>query len=249
MAPTNASFGSTAPKASQKRNSSSMASESDTDAPIPATKKAKGQTKSTKAAKPSVTTSYTANDLESLSHAELVAYVKDLQKQLDASKKSPSTSTNVQEISPDELKKKVEHLRTLMVRQIKKAMTLEPSCKTGSATFSQDFVVQNPQIIQKLFSRVIKDNGKAWKMKKLSAEEFEVRGQISWLPRTSWLTCFTQEAVGSIGASVRYDYLELTSDVTVRWDAENGTVKCSGKYGKLGTGVLNMKQEATVKSD
>lgn len=230
MAPTNASFGFTAPKASQKRNSSSMASESDTDAPIPATKKAKGQTKSTKAAKPSVTTSYTANDLESLSHAELVAYVKDLQKQLDASKKSPSTSTNGQEISPDELKKKVEHLRTLMVRQIKKAMTLEPSCKTGSATFSQDFVVQNPQIIQKLFSRVIKDNGKAWKMKKLSAEEFE-------------------GAVGSIGASVRYDYLELTSDVTVRWDAENGTVKCSGKYGKLGTGVLNMKQEATVKSD
>lgn len=66
-----------------------------------------------------------------------------------------------------------------MVRQIKKAMTWKPSCKTGSATFSQDFVVQHPQIIKKLFARVMKDNGKAWKMKKLSAEDFEVRGYIS----------------------------------------------------------------------
>ena len=43
--------------------------------------------------------------------------------------------------------------------------------------------------------------------------------------------------------------LELTSNVTVRWDAENGTVKCSGKYGKRGTGVLNVKQAASVESD
>ena len=41
---------------------------------------------------------------------------------------------------------------------------------------------------------------------------------------------------------MRYAYLDLTSDVTVRWDAENGTMKCSGKYGKRGTGVLNMKE-------
>lgn len=176
MALTNMGF---APKPSQKRKSSSIASDSDSDAPIPATKKAKGPTKSTKAATPSVTTSYTANDLEHLSHAELVAYAVDLQKRLDAGKKSLSTSSNAQELDPEELKKKVEHLRTLMVRQIKKAMTWKPSCKTGSATFSQDFVVQHPQIIKTLFARVTKDNGKAWKMKKLSAEDFEVRGHIS----------------------------------------------------------------------
>ena len=175
MAPTKVGFGSTAPKPTLKRNSSSIASDSDSDALVPATKKAKGPTKSTMAATPPVTTSYIANDLEDLSHAELVAYVIDLQKRLDASKKSLSTSTNAQELSPEELKKKVEHLRTLMVRQIKKAMTWKPSCKTGSATFSQDFVVQHPQIVKKLFARVIKDNGKAWKMKKLSAEDFEVR--------------------------------------------------------------------------
>ena len=39
-----------------------------------------------------------------------------------------------------------------------------------------------------------------------------------------------------IEASIRYDNLILTNDVTVRWDAENGTMKCSGKYGKYGTG-------------
>ena len=178
MAPTKVGFGSTAPKPSLKRKSSSIASDSDSDAPTPATKKAKGPNKSTKAATPSVI-SYTANDLENLSHAELVAYAIDLQKRLDASKKSLSTSANAQELNPEELKKKVEHLRTLMARQIKKAMTWKLSCKTGSATFSQDFVVQDPQIIKKLFARVIKDDGKAWKMKKLSAEDFEVRGHIS----------------------------------------------------------------------
>ena len=183
MAPTNVGFGSTAPKPSQKRDSSEIASDSDSDAPIPATKKAKGPTKSTtkstKAATPSVTASYTANDLSLLSHAELVAYAIDLQKQLDTSKKSSSTSSNAQELKPEELKKKVEQLQTLMVRQIEKAMVWKPSCKTGSATFSQDFMVQHPQIIKKLFARVIKDNGKAWKMKKLSAEDFEVRSHVS----------------------------------------------------------------------
>lgn len=48
---------------------------------------------------------------------------------------------------------------------------------------------------------------------------------------------------------MRYASLELTSDVTIRWDAENGTLKCSGKYGKPGTGVLNMKQAAGAESD
>ena len=48
---------------------------------------------------------------------------------------------------------------------------------------------------------------------------------------------------------MRYDWLELTSDVTIRWDAENATVKCSGKYRKCGTGVLNMKHAASAESD
>ncbi|KAK4695135.1 hypothetical protein P7C71_g2559, partial [Lecanoromycetidae sp. Uapishka_2] len=215
--------GSTVTKPSQKRKASSMVSDDDSDTLVfpPSPKKLEGpaKTKTSKATSPSVTPSYTVSELELLSHAEIVAYALSLQKQLAASKKSPSTQS--QELSPEDLGKKVEHLRTLMVRQIKKAMTWKPSCKTGSATFSQDFVVQNPQIIKKLFAGVIKDNGKDWKIKKISSEDFE-------------------DAIGDIDASVRYDRLELTSDITVRWDVENSTMKCSGKYGKPGTGRLAM---------
>ena len=179
MALTKSASGHTAPKPSQKRNSSELASDSDSEAPVPPTKKAKGPTKSTEAATPSVTPPYTATDLKHLSHAELVAYAIDLQKLLDDSKKSSSiTSSNAQDLDPHELHKKVELLRALIARQIKKAMVWKPSCKTGSATFSQDFVVPHPQVITKLFARVTKDNnnnnGKAWKMKKLSAGDFEV---------------------------------------------------------------------------
>jgi len=36
----------------------------------------------------------------------------------------------------------------------------------------------------------------------------------------------------SIDASVRYANLYITSDVTIRWNADDATMKCSGKYGK-----------------
>ena len=186
MAPTKSAFASTAPKPSQKRNLSDLASDTDSEAPILPTKKAKGPTKSTTAGTPStITSSYTANDLTHLSHAELIAHVLDLQKQLDDIKKSSTLSSSIRsnnapELDPHDLHKKVELLRALIARQIKKAMVWKPSCKTGSASFSQDFVVPHPQVMTKLFARVTKDannnkNGKAWKMKKLSAADFEVR--------------------------------------------------------------------------
>lgn len=196
MAPTKLASGSTAPKPSQKRNSSELASATDSEAPIPPTKKARAPTKSTKAATPSLThSSYTANDLAHLSHAELIAHVLDLQKQLDDIKKSSSsTGSNAPELDPHDLHKKVELLRALVARQIKKAMVWKPSCKTGSATFSQDFVVPHPQVMTKLFTQVTKDNnnGKAWKMKKLSAADFEVRTNgprnLAAVEREMWLT-------------------------------------------------------------
>lgn len=244
----NNGLGSTTFVSSHKRKSSSISPGSDSEVPLPSRKKARASTKSTKATAQSATPSYTAQDLAQLSHTDLIAHVIELQKQLDASKKSSSTNANGHELGPEDLQKKVEHLRTLMVRQIKKAMTWKPSCKTGSATFSQDFVVQSPQIVKKLFARVIKDNGKDWKMKKLSADDFEVAFHAPLCFENPSLTSAIQETVGSIDASVRYDRLELTSDVTIRWDPENGTMKCSGKYGKPGTGILNMKRAASAES-
>ena len=179
MAPTKSASGSTAPKPSQKRNSSELASNTDSEAPIPPTKKAKAPTKSPKAATSSlITTSYNADDLAHLSHAELIARVLDLQKQLKGIKNSSSStgSNNAPELDPHELHKKVQLLRARIAGQIQKAMVWKPSCKTGSATFSQDFAAPHPQVMTKLFARVTKDNnGKAWKLKKLSPADFEVR--------------------------------------------------------------------------
>ncbi|KAL9127440.1 MAG: hypothetical protein Q9217_003677 [Psora testacea] len=133
--------------------------------------------------------------LREWSHDDLIAYILRLQKALQTPPPTPAVTTP--QVSPAEVSKKVDHLRQLMVRQIKKAMTWKPSCTTGRATFSQDFIVQLPLVVRELFSSVVKD-GKDWKMKRFSVDEFE-------------------EVVDHhIQASVRYSYLTLSGDVTVR---------------------------------
>jgi len=66
-----------------------------------------------------------------------------------------------------------------MERQIRKSMTWKPSCKTGSASFSQDFIVQSEQVLNALFKPVVKEGAKPWKMKKLSVDDFEVWFSLS----------------------------------------------------------------------
>lgn len=125
-------------------------------------------------------------------------------------------------------------------------MTWKPSCKTGSASFSHEIVVPSAQVFTYLFRRVVKEGSKPWKMKKFSIDDFEVcwflcnmnrivpvRDGVQW---KSGLTLQQKVVGGEIEASVRYCDLVLTSDVTVRWNAEDGTMKISGKYGKAGTG-------------
>ncbi|KAL6716478.1 hypothetical protein ACLMJK_006045 [Lecanora helva] len=170
---------------------------------------------------------YSAEELASLSHAELVAHAVALQKQLDAK----PTATSTKELSPEDVAKKVDRLRSLMERQIRKSMTWKPACKTGGATFSQDFVVQSEEVFKALFKPVVKEGSKSWKMKKFSIDDFE-------------------KVVGSeICANARYTDLVLTSDVNVRWDTENVTLRCSGKYGKPFTGKAAYSVEDDEKDD
>ena len=61
-------------------------------------------------------------------------------------------------------------------------MTWKPSCKTGTATFSQDFIVPSDQILKRLFQRVVKEDGKVWKMKKFSIDDFEVSDLTLFIP-------------------------------------------------------------------
>lgn len=82
----------------------------------------------------------------------------------------------------------MDNLRTLMERQIRKSMTWKSTCKEGRAAFSQDFIVQSEEVFRALFKPVTPDSSKAWKMKKFSVDDFEVRvllllllpGQVSW---------------------------------------------------------------------
>ena len=135
---------------------------------------------------------------------------------LVATTASTSASIANKSLSTEEIVKKVSQLRTLLERQIRKAMVWKPSCKTGSATFSQDFMVQSLQVFQTIFKHVA---AKPFKQKKFSADEFQKR------------------VVGSeIEGQIRYGVLVLTADVNCRYDENTGVLKVSGKYGKFGTG-------------
>lgn len=90
-------------------------------------------------------------------------------------------------------------------------MTWKPSCKTGSATFNQEFMALSCEVVQAFFKRVA---DKTFKMKKVTATEFE--GKI---------------IRGSIRASAGYSHMYLRSDVTCRWDVSSGILSISGKYG------------------
>lgn len=65
-----------------------------------------------------------------------------------------------------------------MERQIRKSMTWKPTCKEGRASFSQDFIVQSEAVFRELFKHVAPVGPKAWKMKKFSLDDFEVRGLL-----------------------------------------------------------------------
>lgn len=195
-------------------------------------KRPKSKTTSTEKPTDPKKTTYTASELAALSRGDLVAYALSLQNQLRIKSNTASSST---ELTPQEVAASVNHLATMMERQIRKSMTWKPSCKTGTAKFSQDFIVASEQVFKELFKPVAKQGDKGWKMKKFSLRDFEVR--VTLLnsfhpPETSAKS--SQRVVGQeIRASSRYCELVPTSDITVRWDAANRAMKCSGKYGKL----------------
>lgn len=165
MAPT------TTAKPSQKRKADTMTPDSDADVVLPATKKTSITKPSTKKTFNSKAPIYTTAELSTLSYADLLAHAILLNEQL-ATVKASSPATK--ERSPEDIAKKMQHLQSLMEKQIRKAMVWKPSCKTGSATFSQEFVVQSEQVIKDLFKCAVKEGGKGWKMKKFGAEEFQV---------------------------------------------------------------------------
>lgn len=166
----------------QKRTLSDSESESDARASTP--KPIKKARKSTQAPG---TPHHTAEELSQLSHQELIQHILSLQSRLDAANSSTtptskSAAPSSSELSKELLAKKVTQLRDLMERQIRKSMTWKPSCKTGGATFSQDFLVPAEEVVRTVFRGVVseKDEKKGWKLRKFGVEEFEVCIGVTW---------------------------------------------------------------------
>lgn len=162
----------------QKRKLSDSDSDSDThsDAPASTPRPVKKARKSTQVAD---TPPRTAEELSKLTHDELIQLILNLQSRLETAKSSttPTSKSAAPELNKETLAKKVTQLRSLMERQIRKAMTWKPSCKTGGATFSQDFLVPAEEVVRTVFRGVVseKDEKKGWKLRKFGVEEFEVR--------------------------------------------------------------------------
>ncbi|GAA6025631.1 hypothetical protein JCM11491_007151 [Sporobolomyces phaffii] len=86
---------------------------------------------------------------------------------------------------------------------------------TGGTRWSYTGMVPNAKVFYALFRlpvpRLKKEH---WKQKKLPIQDFE-------------------QAIGTIGASIRYGYLSITgSTVTLAWNAEDNTYTLKGTYGK-----------------
>ncbi|KAL8866780.1 MAG: hypothetical protein Q9174_006088 [Haloplaca sp. 1 TL-2023] len=198
--------------ASRKRKAESDATESGSHSVTPAVKKTTAsKDKNPSSAITSTKTTYSYEELAAFSHDELASYTFGLQNHLNSKREDQGNVKKVPvELPSQDLPQRAEDLRNIIKRMIRKSMTWKPACKTGDATFSQEFTVPAESIFVQLF----KPGNRGWKTRKLSAERFE-------------------RIVGQIDTSHGSTFLVLTNDVTVSWDGTTGSLRCSGKYGKM----------------
>ncbi|KII95287.1 hypothetical protein PLICRDRAFT_86682 [Plicaturopsis crispa FD-325 SS-3] len=120
-----------------------------------------------------------------------------------ASKPAPKTKEQIEEAA--------EKVRKAARSGIRKQMTWKPSCKTGSARWVYDGVCNDAEVFGALLGL---GGPPTFKMKKIPKADFE-------------------DAIGDLNVSIRYDTLSISgSEVTVRWQPDEGTFKFSGTYGK-----------------
>ncbi|KAG6988890.1 hypothetical protein G7Y79_00068g095890 [Physcia stellaris] len=212
-----------------KRDSSALADpSSDGDLPILApaiTKKSKTS--------PTLPTHLSAAELAGLSTDELVGRVLELQETLketqaqlkiekDKAKSLQKSATQKtltptagnakpEEWSAEKIADRANKLADQAAKAIKKQMKWQPSCKRGTTKWSHAGVAPNPQVFFKMLN--LPSDGKAWKQKKISLQDFE-------------------SAVGDIEASIRYGSLRITGQhVNVKWSSDENSFTLSGTYG------------------
>ena len=172
-----------------------------TDAPAPKKLKASAP-KKTSASQDKL---YTSDEIHALSRAALEAHCMHLQQTL-TSLSSPLSDPTA--MSQEDLAPKLATLRKIITAQLCKALKWTPSCKRGTATFTQQF----PCSAQMFLAFI--GEPKMAKAKRYEAGVF----QDDILMR-------------DVSASVRYGHLYLKDNVGVRFDDEEGVLKINGKYG------------------
>lgn len=193
--------------------------EDSSDSIMVSTSKVKAKTKpSTTAAtaratkKPKTTNKkpLTAEQLGALSRKDLENHCMLLQQQLAAlTSTSTTTSTSPTLSNPEQLEKRLTTLRNLITTQLSKSLKWTPSCKHGTAAFTQSFAVPDALTLLALTGEP-----KMFKYKKVDATRFQdvLRARV-------------------VGRS-RYAELSPTGDVGVRFDEGEGIMKVTGKYWK-----------------
>ncbi|KAG8781340.1 hypothetical protein FRC12_021976 [Ceratobasidium sp. 428] len=211
---------------------STSASDSPPASPIPTTKKRKAPTSTTTKAKRTKKTQPPdpfANAKEEIHNAlasptsfivptdeadvrSLVLRIAEYAKSLEGSVAAAGSSG--QSVGPppktaEQIKTEAERVRASVNRGITKLMSWKPTCKQGRASFVFDGVCPDSRVFGAVLGL---DGPPTFKARKYSVSDF----------------C---DIVGDIKGSARYSYLYLRSDVNVRWNAETGEFKMSGKYG------------------
>ncbi|CUA75274.1 hypothetical protein RSOLAG22IIIB_05811 [Rhizoctonia solani] len=109
-----------------------------------------------------------------------------------------------------QIQEEASTIKGVIHRGIKKLMIWRSTCTEGRAKFAFEGVCTDPRVFGAVFGL---DGPPVWANKRYTCAEFE-------------------EFVGEIRGEVRYAYLYLSKNVTVRYNSETGEFTATGTYGK-----------------
>ncbi|EUC63137.1 hypothetical protein RSOL_480480, partial [Rhizoctonia solani AG-3 Rhs1AP] len=142
---------------------------------------------------------------------EMIATIAQYTKSLEGSIAVAQTGRDAPPLkTAQQIQKEASTIKGVINRGIKKLMTWKSTCTEGRAKYAFECVCSDPRVFGAVLGL---DKPPTWATKKYTSEEFE-------------------SFVGHVQGEVRYAYLYLTSNVTIRYNSETGELIVSGSYGK-----------------
>ncbi|APA10705.1 hypothetical protein sscle_06g054750 [Sclerotinia sclerotiorum 1980 UF-70] len=142
------------------------------------------------------------------------AKIANLEAQIAKGGVKTGEHTAAPKYDPYIVKQQAKNMAQVMRDAIKLQMKWAPSCKTSGKRWSYTSMVPSADVFYKLFrlDRATELRAKKkWKQKKISIDGFEDMG--------TWTV------------TIRYNSLELVSNILLKFDAEKNSFTVSGKYG------------------